>query len=104
MNNEIFLPISFVISYIMSNFAAQILKTLRTSMKGMYNVVGLIDDNPNKKNYIISGKKKQGINEIIEEYTSLNPAIETYLINNSKHLPQIEQPEEFVNAVNIYLS
>lgn len=54
--------------------------------------------------YIISGKKKQGINEIIKEYTSLNPAIETYLISNSKHLPQIEQPEEFVNAVNIYLS
>ena len=29
-------------------------------MKGMYNVVGLIDDNPNKKNYIISGKKILG--------------------------------------------
>ena len=40
--------------------AREILKTLRTSMKGMYNVVGLIDDNPNKRNYIISGKKILG--------------------------------------------
>ena len=40
--------------------AREILKALKTSMKGMYNVVGLIDDNPNKKNYIISGKKILG--------------------------------------------
>ena len=40
--------------------AREILKTLRTSMKGMYNVVGLIDDNPNKRNYIISGTKILG--------------------------------------------
>ena len=40
--------------------AREILKTLRTSMKGMYYVVGLIDDNPNKRNYIISGKKILG--------------------------------------------
>ena len=38
----------------------EILKALNTAMKGMYNVVGLIDDNPNKKNYIISGKKILG--------------------------------------------
>ena len=40
--------------------AREILKALKTSMKGMYNVVGLIDDNPNKKNHIISGKKILG--------------------------------------------
>lgn len=45
----------------------EILKALKTSMKGMYNVVGLIDDNPNKKNYIISGKKILGNrNKILE--------------------------------------
>lgn len=54
--------------------------------------------------YIISGNKESNIQDIIQEYTSLNPAIETYLINHSKHLPQIEQPEEFVNTVNIYIS
>ena len=40
--------------------AREILKALKTSMKGMYNVVGLIDDNPNKKKYIIRRKKILG--------------------------------------------
>ena len=50
----------------------EILKTLKTSMKGMYNVVGIIDDNPNKRNYVISGKKILGnrykIIEACKEY------------------------------------
>lgn len=53
--------------------------------------------------YIISGEKKTDIKDIIREYTDLNPAIECCLIKNAKHLPQIEQPEEFVNTVNIYI-
>lgn len=54
--------------------------------------------------YIISGDKCTNIQSIIKEYTDLNPAIETYLIKNSKFLPQIEQPEEFVNTINIYVN
>jgi hypothetical protein len=54
--------------------------------------------------YIISGKKETDIKNIIDEYTSLNPAIESFLITNAKHLPQIEQPGEFVQTVNICLS
>ena len=50
----------------------EILKTLKTSMKGMYNVVGIIDDNPNKRSYVISGKKILGnrykIIEACKEY------------------------------------
>lgn len=38
----------------------EILKAIKTSMRNTYNVVGLIDDNPNKKNYVISGKKILG--------------------------------------------
>lgn len=37
-----------------------VLRTLRTNMKNMYNVIGLIDDNTNKVNYAISGKKILG--------------------------------------------
>jgi ABC-type branched-subunit amino acid transport system substrate-binding protein len=54
--------------------------------------------------YIISGKKETDIKNTVSEYTSLNPAIETFLITNAKHLPQIEQPGEFVQTVNICLS
>ena len=37
-----------------------LLRTLRTTMKDTYNVVGLIDDNINKVNYVISGKRILG--------------------------------------------
>lgn len=37
-----------------------VLRTLRTNMKGIYNVVGLIDDNTNKVDYAISGKRILG--------------------------------------------
>lgn len=37
-----------------------LLRTLRTTMKDTYNVVGLIDDNTNKVNYAISGKRILG--------------------------------------------
>ena len=37
-----------------------VLGTLKTNMKGLYNVVGLVDDNINKVNYMISGKKILG--------------------------------------------
>ena len=37
-----------------------LLSTIKNSMKDSYNVVGLIDDNPNKVNYAISGKRILG--------------------------------------------
>ena len=40
--------------------AREIIKTVKTSMRGKYNIVGLIDDNPNKRNYIISGVRILG--------------------------------------------
>jgi FlaA1/EpsC-like NDP-sugar epimerase len=47
--------------------AREIINTVKTNMKGRYNIVGLIDDNPNKRNYIISGIKILGNrHEIIE--------------------------------------
>lgn len=53
--------------------------------------------------YIISGDKEAQIQETIAEYMDLNPAIEYTLIKDAKHLPQIENPEEFLNALRIYL-
>lgn len=49
-----------------------VLRTLKTNMKGLYNVVGLIDDNINKVDYAISGKRILGtrydIPRICKEY------------------------------------
>ncbi|MDO5402581.1 MAG: alpha/beta fold hydrolase, partial [Eubacteriales bacterium] len=51
--------------------------------------------------YIISGQQKNN-DETIYEYLSLNPAIETTIIDNCKHLPQIEEPEEFVKQIHLF--
>ena len=52
--------------------AIEIIKTVKNTMKGYYNRVGLIDDNPNKMNYAISGIKILGnrddIAEICKQY------------------------------------
>ena len=52
--------------------AIEIIKTVKNTMKGYYNIVGLIDDNPNKMNYAISGIKILGnrddIAEICKQY------------------------------------
>lgn len=52
--------------------ANEIIKTVKNTMKGYYNIVGLIDDNPNKMNYAISGIKILGnrddIAEICKQY------------------------------------
>lgn len=52
--------------------------------------------------YIIGGELDNNAN-VIDEYTSLNSAIEIYLIPNSKKLPQVEEPEEFTKQVEIFL-
>ena len=53
--------------------------------------------------YIISGANEYQ-DDVISEYLDLNPAIETIEINNSKHLPQIEEPEEFVKQLRLFAS
>ena len=47
--------------------ATEIIKTVKNTMKGYYNIVGLIDDNPNKMNYAISGIKILGTRDDIAE-------------------------------------
>lgn len=53
---------------------------------------------------IIGGEDEKNISEIFMEYQEFNPAIETVMINNSKHFPQIEQPKEFINAIKTYMN
>lgn len=52
--------------------------------------------------YIVTGMQEN--NSVIEEYLNLNPAIEVYKIQDSKELPQIEQPIEFVRQADIFLA
>lgn len=53
---------------------------------------------------ILNGEAEPDIDETIDSYVNINPSIESFAIKHSKHLPQLETPGEFVEALNIYLS
>ena len=42
--------------------------------------------------------------DTIMEYTEINPAIENIMIQDSKKLPQLEQPVEFARQAEIFLA
>lgn len=53
--------------------------------------------------YILYGKGQNTIEEIVENYTSYNSSIESIGIESTAHLPHLEQPEEFINQLSIFM-
>ena len=51
--------------------------------------------------YIVSGEESNS-QLIANEYTRLNPAIESVQISKTKHLPHMEDPEHFLEQVGIF--
>lgn len=51
--------------------------------------------------YIVSGEESNS-QLITNEYTRLNPAIESVQISKTKHLPHMEDPEHFLEQVGIF--
>jgi hypothetical protein len=58
----------------------------------------------NNSIYILGGGAKDGINEIISEYTLCNPAIESSIIAATKHLPHLEKIEEVSNVIKMFFN
>ena len=58
----------------------------------------------NNSIYILGGGAKDGINDIINEYTLCNPAIESSIIATTKHLPHLEKTEEVSNIIKMYFN
>lgn len=54
--------------------------------------------------FIIGGGEEPSITSTIEEYQTLNPAIEYTLIPKTKHLPHVEQPETVLRHLTIFFS
>lgn len=52
--------------------------------------------------YIIGGKQKDHIQDILLDYVNCNPAIEYTIIDETKHLPHMEKPAEFLVNVNTF--
>jgi pimeloyl-ACP methyl ester carboxylesterase len=57
----------------------------------------------NNSIYIIAGENKLNNTKILEEYTNLNPSIESITLKNIKHLPQLENPQEVLEILNIFI-
>lgn len=53
---------------------------------------------------IIGGKDLKDIEDTIKDYVSINPSIETELVDNCKQYPHIEQTDAFSDLCSIYLS
>lgn len=52
---------------------------------------------------IVAGEQMDNLKDILDSYTTLNSSIETAILPNTKYLPQIESPEDFVSLCEIYL-
>lgn len=53
--------------------------------------------------YLIAGSEEENIHTIIDNYRYFNPAIEAALIPNTRHLPHLEMPKEFLDQILIFL-
>lgn len=54
--------------------------------------------------YLIGGGALEFMEERFAEYKDYNPALEYAMIPNTKYLPQLEKPGEFLKAVQTYFS
>lgn len=81
-------------------------KYLYASLKGNYLNINISHALKKIDNsiFIIGGSHENSISEIMDSYMELNPAIETTLIEKTKHLPQLESPEKVYKAMRIFLS
>jgi len=57
----------------------------------------------NNSIYLIGGKNKEDINNIIENYEYYNSAIESTYVPLTKQLPHLERPEEIIKILDLYL-
>lgn len=96
----------YIDAYYESSHLGKSPKSVYASVKCNYtkcNVVNALKK-INNSIYIIGGAEKNNIEELMNEYKIYNPAIECTTIATSKHLPQLENPIEFVKLVKMYLS
>ena len=58
----------------------------------------------NNSIYILSGEFDEDSRDIAADYQELNPSIEVSVINKTKHLPQLENPNAVINAMSIFFA
>lgn len=80
-------------------------KYLFSSLSGFYTTVNLDHCMKSLINsiYIIMGEEESNSVNIVEQYKTILPSIESAMIKETKHLPQLEKSEEFIEQVNLFL-
>jgi len=66
------------------------------------NIIHALKD-INNSIYIIAGKDKNDISNIVDNYIYYNNAIEVSYIPQTKQLPHLEKPEDVLNILDMYL-
>ena len=80
-------------------------KYLLSSIKANYTNINVIHalKKINNSIYLIASNEKEDTKEIINQYASCNPSLESSYIPGSKYLPQMEVPNKLLDTLNIYL-
>lgn len=78
-------------------------KYLFSSLKGYYMTANIPHylDGLNNSIFILTGEEIPQNNLIAKEYKDIMPSIEILNLKDTKHLPQLEEPDEFINQVKI---
>lgn len=78
---------------------------LFASLKGRYVNIHIEQALKHMQNQIllITGADIPNADQLINEYTALNSSIKKGRIANTKHLPQLENPEALITKINEYL-
>lgn len=76
-------------------------KSLFASLEGLYLNADITTALKTAENEIImiNGSHRDRVDELEASYQAINPSIECYCITESKHLPQLEAPETFLNLL-----
>lgn len=88
-----------------AHYGKSLPKFMYSSIKCHYTNINFIHalKELNNSIYLVGGEQEKEIDDTIEQYTDINPSIETVTIPGTKHLPQLERPEVFVKTIEIYL-
>lgn len=80
-------------------------KYLMASLSGFYVNVNITHalSAINTSLFLIAGDKCEDSRDIIQEYTKINPAIESVLIEDTKLLPQLESPDVLYAHMKVFL-
>lgn len=80
-------------------------KYLYSSIIGRYtnNSISHAIKELNNSLYILEGQGEENKQDVLNQYTDYNSAIETFVLKGSKHLPQLESPEQLLEQLLIFL-